>query len=217
MGSEIELIILLGAVAFIIVKYISIINNDTSNRSQSCSEKKIINNYQPMPEENTSKDAAKQETSAQEKEELSETDLVLQKIPGFNKESFLSGAKKAFEIILSAFSRGDTETLEKLVSKNIAKKFQEILNHRQAEGITSETDFISFSSAEITDAKIIKNDLAKITVKFISEQVNLLRNKNGDVIEGDEQYIQNITDIWTFERNITSTSPNWLLTSTKKS
>ena len=76
---------------------------------------------------------------------------------------------------------------------------------------------ISFDSAEITNAKITKNDLVKITVKFISEQVNLLKNKDGEIIEGDEQYIQNITDVWTFERSITSASPNWLLTSTKKS
>ena len=148
--------------------------------------------------------------------ELSETDKVLNKIPNFNKERFINSAKRAFEIIVTSFSKGDTETLENLVSKTLNKKFQEIINQRQAEGITAETDLIGFNDAEITSAKISSNDIAKITVKFVSEQVNLLKNKNDEVIEGDENFIQNITDIWTFERCLTSTSPNWLLVSTKK-
>ena len=148
--------------------------------------------------------------------ELSDTDKTLKEIPNFNKESFLTSAKKAFELIVTSFAKGDTQTLEMLVNSKLYKKFQEVINKRANEGIISETDFIGFDSAEITHAEISKNNIAKITVKFISEQVNLLRNKEGEVIEGDEQYIQNITDVWTFERALTSTSPNWLLASTKK-
>ena len=103
-----------------------------------------------------------------------------------------------------------------LVSKTLIKKFQEIIEKRKAEGIVSETDFIGFENTEITDAKISKNDIAKITVKFVSEQVNILKNSKDEVIEGDENFIQNITDVWTFERSLTSTNPNWLLVSTKK-
>ena len=154
--------------------------------------------------------------SSESTAELSDTDKTLKEIPNFNKESFLTSAKKAFELIVTSFAKGDTQTLEMLVNSKLYKKFQEIINKRVDEGITSETDFIGFDSAEITHAEISKNNIAKITVKFISEQVNLLRNKEGEVIEGDEQYIQNITDVWTFERALTSTSPNWLLASTKK-
>ena len=154
--------------------------------------------------------------SSESTAELSDTDKTLKEIPNFNKESFLTSAKKAFELIVTSFAKGDTQTLEMLVNSKLYKRFQEIINERADEGITSETDFIGFDSAEITHAEISKNNIAKITVKFISEQVNLLRNKEGEVIEGDEQYIQNITDVWTFERALTSTSPNWLLASTKK-
>lgn len=149
-------------------------------------------------------------------EELTEIDKALVKIPNFNKERFLSGAKRAFEVIITAFSKGDTETLENLVSSSLVKKFQEIIEKRHAEGITAETDLIGFNDTEITAAKITKDDIAKITVKFVSEQVNILKNKDDEVIEGDENFIQNITDIWTFERCLTSTNPNWLLVSTKK-
>lgn len=166
-------------------------------------------------ENNASANSAAPEIKIPE-EELSEEDKVMAKIPNFNKERFLTGAQKAFEIIISAFSKGDTETLEMLVNKTLLKKFQDIIEKRKADGITSETDFIGFGAVGITNAKISKNDIAKITVKFVSEQVNILKNEKGDVIEGDESFIQNITDSWTFERCLTSTNPNWLLVSTKK-
>lgn len=155
-------------------------------------------------------------TAEEETEELSDTDKTLTNIPGFNKERFLTGAKRAFEIIICAFSQGDTETLENLVSPQLIKKFQEIIEDRRAQGITAETDLIGFEQAEIVNADIDEENNAKITVKFISEQVNLLRNKDNEVIQGDENFIQNITDIWTFERCLTSVNPNWLLVSTEK-
>lgn len=155
-------------------------------------------------------------TAEEETEELSDTDKTLTNIPGFNKERFLTGAKRAFEIIICAFSQGDTETLENLVSPQLIKKFQEIIEDRRAQGITAETDLIGFEQAEIVNADIDEENNAKITVKFVSEQVNLLRNKDNEVIQGDENFIQNITDIWTFERCLTSVNPNWLLVSTKK-
>jgi len=110
----------------------------------------------------------------------------------------------------------DTETLENLVSPQLIKKFQEIIEDRRAQGITAETDLIGFEQAEIVNADIDEENNAKITVKFISDQVNLLRNKDNEVIQGDENFIQNITDIWTFERFLTSVNPDWLLVSTKK-
>ena len=128
-------------------------------------------------------------------------------------DAYLSGIGRC---IIEAFAKGDIATLEMLVNKNLLKKFQEIIESRRAEGITAETDFIGFSKAEIVTAKISRNQVAKIIVEFVSEQVNLLKNKQGDVIEGDDQFIQNITDVWTFERALTSTNPNWLLVSTKK-
>lgn len=155
-------------------------------------------------------------TAEEETEELSDTDKILTNIPDFSKERFLTGAKRAFEIIICAFSQGDTETLENLVSPQLIKKFQEIIEDRRVQGITAETDLIGFEQAEIVNADIDEENNAKITVKFISEQVNLLRNKDNEVIQGDENFIQNITDIWTFERCLTSVNPNWLLVSTKK-
>ena len=217
MGS-LDIIILLVAVILIFQKLRSLLGTrpDTEITRTKISEESAAKIFDMIV-----KEAEKQQQTAVEKdsvpeENMSDLDKTLVKIPGFNKERFITGAKRAFEIIVTAFSKGDTETLENLVSKSLIKKFQEIIEKRRAEGISAETDLIGFDQAEITAAKISKNDIAKITVKFVSEQVNLLKNKDDEIIEGDENFIQNITDVWTFERCLTYTNPNWLLVSTKK-
>lgn len=226
MSQYLDIIILLVVVVLIFQKLKTLLGTRPDMEERNIAETKttklidIINKELEQTEEKLSEikkeETKNQQTTTEEKTELSETDKALSLIPNFNKENFINSAKKAFELIVTSFSKGDVKTLEMLVNLKLFKKFQEVINQRQNDGITSETDFIGFDSAEITHAEITKNDIAKITVKFISEQVNLLRNKEGEVIEGDEQYIQNITDVWTFERALTSTSPNWLLASTKK-
>lgn len=222
MAAYLDIIILLVVVVLVFSKLKSLLGTRPDNFEQrKISDEnaaKIFDMIVKEAEKNAAAEARnmeKEEVQVPE-EELSEIDKVLAKIPGFNREKFLTGAERAFEIIISAFSKGDIETLEMLVSKSLLKKFQEIIEKRKAEGITSETDFIGFDDVEITNAKISKSEVAKITVRFVSEQVNILKNKDGEVIEGDENFIQNITDSWTFERALTSTNPNWLLVSTKK-
>ena len=222
MAAYLDIIILLVVVVLVFSKLKSLLGTRPDNFEQrKISDENAAKIFDMIVKEAEKNAAAevrnmeKEEVQVPE-EELSEIDKVLAKIPGFNREKFLTGAERAFEIIISAFSKGDVETLEMLVSKSLLKKFQEIIEKRKAEGITSETDFIGFDDVEITNAKISKSEVAKITVRFVSEQVNILKNKDGEVIEGDENFIQNITDSWTFERALTSTNPNWLLEKKKK-
>ncbi len=157
-----------------------------------------------------------QELTPLNEDDLDDLSKVLRNIPNFNKDKFIKSAERAFEVITTAFNNADIETLEMLVSSKLLKKFQEVIESRKDKGISAETDFIGFSKVEILNAEIKADKTARIAVEFVSEQVNILRDAKGDVIEGDENYIQNITDIWTFERSISSTTPNWILVSTKK-
>ncbi len=147
---------------------------------------------------------------------LNEIDAVLVTIPDFKKDSFISGAKKAFQVITEAFNKGDIETLKMLVSTSIFNKMQKIINQRKEDQITAETDFICFEKVDIIKASVNEKNKALIAVEFVSEQVNLLRNKDNEIIEGDENYIQTITDVWTFEKAIDAKTLNWVLVSTKK-
>ncbi len=159
------------------------------------------------------------QTEAKETEnvaDMSELDITLSKIPGFNKDGFINSAKKAFQIITEAFNKADTETLKMLVDKNIFKKLIEVIKERKENEVAAETDFICFDKAEIVKAIIDDKNNANLSVEFVSEQVNVLRNKDGEVIQGDENYIQTITDVWTFTKPLDTKINNWLLVSTKK-
>lgn len=149
-------------------------------------------------------------------DKLSPLDRELVKIPNFNKGVFIKGAQKAFEMILSSFSRGDSKTLAKLVSKDLLKKFDTVIQERKDNGIITEMDLIGFIETEVESVCFVENNKVNLVVKFVSEQVNLLKNAEGEIIEGDENYIQQISDIWTFEKSLDAKVNNWVLCSTKK-
>ena len=151
-----------------------------------------------------------------EAKNLSKLDRELIKIPNFNKDAFIKGSQRAFEMILNAFSNGDIKTLSLLVNKELVKKFEDVINNRKEKGLVAETDLIGFVETEIESVSFVGDDLVNIVVKFVSEQVNLLKNSDGEVVEGDENYVQTISDVWTFEKNLKSNVNNWLLCSTKK-
>lgn len=222
LGQYFDILVLLVVVAIIFYRLRSVLGvRSVDNNNRKLAEENAAKLFDLLMKEAEQKQlnmiTQKELTTTDlDEKELNETDKVLLNIPNFDKNRFLSGAKKAFEVIVEAFAKGDVSTLELLVNKNLLKKFQDVLEQRRLEGIVAETDFIGFNDAEIVEAKINSNNVAKIIVKFVSEQVNLLKNKQGDVIEGDDRFIQCITDIWTFERTLTSSNPNWLLVSTKK-
>nr|QJR98167.1 calcium-binding protein [uncultured Alphaproteobacteria bacterium] len=214
-----DIIILLVVVAIIFQKLWGLLGTKPQNTTTPISQESAAKIFDILIKESQKKNAENATVDGGNLEarpaNMTETEKVLQQISGFNSDNFLEGAKRAFEMIVTAFSKEDTETLQLLIDKDLFKRFDDIIKQRKAEGITSETDFVGFNSAEITNA-VIKNDTARITVRFVSEQANVLRDAEGNVIEGDENFIQSITDVWTFERNLNSTSPNWLLVSTKK-
>ncbi|MCM1322570.1 MAG: Tim44/TimA family putative adaptor protein [Acetobacter sp.] len=147
---------------------------------------------------------------------LSPLDRELVKIPNFNKKQFIKGAQRAFEAILSAFSKGDIQTLSSLVDKDLLARIANVINARKEKGIITEMDLISFVKTEIESVSFVSEDKVNLIVKFVSEQVNLLKDAEGDVIEGDENYVQTISDVWTFEKSLNPKVNNWMLCSTKK-
>ncbi len=210
-----DIVILLVLVGVIVFKLRSILGTkaDTSVSVDKEDVAKIFEILDKSVQKSAEKPA---QNSVIEPENVSDLDKALAQIPNFDKDKFINNAKKAFEIIVVSFSKEDTQTLKPLLSKSLFKKFNDIILQRQADEIRAETDFIGFKQAVIVDAKISKNETAKIVVKFVSEQVNLIKNNKNEIIEGDENFIQSITDNWTFEKDIKSSSPIWLLSTTKK-
>lgn len=216
MSAYMDIIFLLIVAALILMRLYSVLGTRPGQKTEiriitkEEFEKDYKNIYQEVAQKLKTADI-----SAAEKE-LSALDKTLLKIPDFNKQDFCARVMKVFEMVLDAFASHDEKILKMLLGKKLFDKFQEIIKQRTNDGITAETDLIKVDELSIIDAKISAKGIARIVVRFISEQVNLLKNAAGEVIEGDENFVQKITDIWTFERDIHSTSPVWLLVSTKK-
>ena len=129
----------------------------------------------------------------------------------FEINSFCEGAKKAFEFILTEYSGNNLKALEKLVSKNIYKAFQDQINLRAKNKEELEITVISVKNPEIKSVNLEKKCIAYFKLLFNSEQVQITKNSNGEVIDGDNNQILQIKEIWTFSKNLKSKDPNWIL------
>ncbi len=136
--------------------------------------------------------------------------------PKFDVDEFQGGARAAFEMVVHAFATADSGTLRTLLSEEVAENFQNAIRERLEAGETLETTVISIKSAEMIEAEM-RGRHAALTMKFVSEQVNVTRDTEGRVIEGDPNQITDITDIWTFARNTRARDPNWKLIETRSS
>lgn len=131
----------------------------------------------------------------------------------FSPTAFLEGAKTAYEMIVSAFASGDKQALKPLLSREVYDGFARAIDQRRQAGETLETSFVGINAAELV-AVDLAGKRASITVRFFSEQISCRKNKSGDILEGDPKKIREISDIWTFERDVSSRDPNWTLVAT---
>lgn len=136
--------------------------------------------------------------------------------PAFTVQHFLAGARYAFEMILAAYSKGDKATLQSLLARDIYKGFSEAIDARSQQGSNEENTLVSVESPTIKNISV-QNKTAQIVVEIISEQINLVKNKDGKVIEGDPSEVNKVSEMWTFSRNLTSPNPNWELVATAQS
>lgn len=134
--------------------------------------------------------------------------------PSFDPEGFLGGAQAAFEMIVGAFAAGDVRALQNLLSDEVLENFRNAIERRAEAGETLETTIISIRSAAITDADVEEGD-AVVTVSFESEQVNVTRDSENRVVDGDPSQVTEVVDIWTFRRALGSSDPNWRLVETR--
>lgn len=135
--------------------------------------------------------------------------------PDFSVSEFLSGAKQAYEMILMAFERGDIEPVRPFLSEDVAEAFQSVIDDRADKGLTVEASFVGLREVTLTDAAFDEGtSTGEITVRFTGELTSVVRDQDGDVIEGNPSEIKAQRDTWTFARAMGTGDPNWQLVAT---
>jgi predicted lipid-binding transport protein (Tim44 family) len=141
-------------------------------------------------------------------------DAIAKTETDFDARHFLSCARSAYEMIVAAFAEGDRKTLKNLLSKDVFDHFAQSIAERENRGETVESRFVALNKADITHAEL-KEGAAQITVRFVSELISATRNKSGEVTSGSPEHVTNVTDVWTFARDVGARDPNWKLVSTE--
>lgn len=132
----------------------------------------------------------------------------------FEPIEFSGGARAAFTAIVEAFARGDTSTLKPLLDGQTYASFEGAIRGRRERNEKAETTLIGFEASDISGAEM-QGTYAVVTVRFVSEQINVLRNAEGQIIDGNPNEVQKVVDLWTFRRDTNSSDPNWLLIKTE--
>jgi predicted lipid-binding transport protein (Tim44 family) len=134
--------------------------------------------------------------------------------PRFNEKSFLAGAKSAFEMIVREFAEADTAGLRPLLADDVYDNFVAAIRERQANKQTLSTQVLRVKEASIEEADMVINT-ARVTVKIVSEQIQVLKDNMNNIIEGHPTQSREVVDVWTFSRNTRASDPNWQLASTR--
>jgi predicted lipid-binding transport protein (Tim44 family) len=134
----------------------------------------------------------------------------------FDARHFLAGAKTAYEMIVTAFAEGDRRTLKNLLAKDVFDGFASAIAERENRGETMESRFVAVDKADITGAEL-KGRSAQVTIRFVSQLISATRDRKGEVVEGSPDRVTDVTDIWTFAREVGARDPNWKLLATEAS
>jgi predicted lipid-binding transport protein (Tim44 family) len=138
--------------------------------------------------------------------------------PAFDPDAFIRGAKQAYEMIVTAFAEGNRKLLKDLLSRDVYDGFTRAISDRESRQEQVDQSFVGIDKADILESEV-KSGIASITVRFVSQLISATRDKAGAIIHGDPQRIKEVTDIWTFSRDISSAkaraNPNWRLIATQ--
>lgn len=142
--------------------------------------------------------------------------MAMKKVePDFSVTDFVQGARGAYEMILMGFERGDLDQIQPFLAEDIFDSFVDAVAAREDQGLTIEADFIGVRETSLVGATFDEAaSRAEVTMRFVGEMTSVVRDRGGDIVEGDPKAVKRQKDTWTFARNMGSDDPNWQLIAT---
>ncbi len=135
--------------------------------------------------------------------------------PAFSVSEFLQGARGAYEMILTAFDKGEMDRIKPFLADDVFASFQEVVAARKSRGVTVVTEFLGLRELTLSGAEFDRSqNEAEISVRFVGELISSVRDMVGQVVEGDPKSPRKQRDVWTFARTMGANDPNWQLVAT---
>lgn len=133
----------------------------------------------------------------------------------FDLVHFLRGAQDAFIMVVEAYAAGDRSALRDLLSDPVYQAFSNVISEREKNLQKASVEIHAVRRVEAVSARLENRD-AYITVRFVTDETNVLRDAAGRIIEGNPDRVSEIIDIWTFTRNLRSRDPRWIVSETRE-
>jgi len=134
---------------------------------------------------------------------------------GFQVGEFLQGARGAYEWILMAFENGEVDQLREFLAPDVMETFESVIAQREAQKLSIDASFIGVREVSLVSASFDRDTTdGEITVRFVGELTSVVKNANGEIVEGDPSEIKRQRDVWTFARKMGASDPNWILVAT---
>ena len=140
-------------------------------------------------------------------------DAIAASDPSFTRERFIEGARKAYEMIVSAFAKGDRDTLHRLLAPDVFDNFAREIARREEQGESVETAVVAIDDTRAEDARA-ERGVNSVTLRFAVKLMTRRRDREGQLVEGGGQPVS-VVDLWTFARAPASRDPNWKLVATE--
>ncbi|MDE4134743.1 Tim44/TimA family putative adaptor protein [Phaeobacter sp. QD34_3] len=133
----------------------------------------------------------------------------------FQVQDFVQGARGAYEMILMGFENGNLDEIQPFLAEDVYESFVDAVAQREDQGLTIEAEFIGVRETAVEDARFDEaTRTAEITMRFVAEMTSVVRNAEGEIVEGDPKAIKRLKDTWTFSRAMGASDPNWQLVAT---
>lgn len=215
-GSLIQLLVLAGIAIFLILKLRSVLGTrDGFERPPVPLEDvrpRIRRDFEVIeggPDRDITDHVAEGSDAARALAEMKKAE------PAFSVVEFLQGARGAYEMILTAFEKGELDRIRPFLSDEVEASFAEAIATRESQGLTIEATFLGIKELTLHDATFNPDSrMGEISVRFAADQTYVVRNKAGEIVEGSPREVKKTRDIWTFARRMGSEDPNWQLVAT---
>lgn len=135
--------------------------------------------------------------------------------PGFSVGEFLNGARGAYEMILMKFEAGDLAAIKPFLAEEVYESFAMVVEEREKQGLTIDANFVGLREMKLVEADFDREtNEGEITIRFVGELTSVVRDKAGEIVEGNPREVKRQKDVWTFARIMGSDNPNWQLVAT---
>ena len=215
-GSLIQLLVLAGIAIFLILKLLSVLGTRDGFEKPPIPlddvRPRVRRDFEVIeggPDRDIIDHVAEGSDSARALAEMKKAE------PAFAVGPFLEGARGAYEMILTAFEKGELDRIRPFLSDDVEASFAEAIAQRDRDGLTIEASFLGIKELVLHDATFTpESRFGEIAVRFVADQTYVVRNKAGEIVEGSPREVKKTRDIWTFARQMGSDDPNWQLVAT---